>query len=260
MDKEKHEVHIEKETIEVQIKKLELQRLESQTDKDVMLIKAVDESDIATLTHLVKNVDELDLSALSIAKEISKEKNNAIVIKLLDPALRKIQERTALTSTVDGETEAWYFTGIDRQEATHLLMDPENDVGSFLIRQSENPATPFTLSVRFGEAINHYRIGFLQDDATYFVIPSKLHTFKNLQDLVKFYTYEGSLCCPLTKACYRDDRQNTTSTLHKEGLKMDTAQLRLIKKLGSGQFAERFEGLVQDIKVAVKNIKANSGN
>ncbi|CAL4166217.1 unnamed protein product, partial [Meganyctiphanes norvegica] len=152
------------------------------------------------------------------------------------------------------ESEPWFFGAINRQEAIRRLMHPDNEVGSFLVRQSDNPITPCSLSVKFGESAKHYRIGFQQHDATYFITPSQLHVFKTLHDLVNFYKVEGGLCCNLGNACINHDKP-TTSLTHKDEWEMDRNQVGLGRKLGSGQFGDVFEGSVHDIKVAVKTLK-----
>lgn len=61
-----------------------------------MLIKAVDESDLMTVTRLVKSVDELDPDTVAIAQEMAEENGVAAIIKLLALAQKKIEEKEVI--------------------------------------------------------------------------------------------------------------------------------------------------------------------
>ena len=52
----------------------------------------------------------------------------------------------------------WYFGKIKRLEAEKKLLLGQNEHGSFLIRDSESRRNDFSLSVRDGDTVKHYRI------------------------------------------------------------------------------------------------------
>ena len=57
----------------------------------------------------------------------------------------------------------WYFGKIKRIEAEKKLLLPENEHGAFLIRDSESRRNDYSLSVRDGDTVKHYRIRQLDD-------------------------------------------------------------------------------------------------
>ena len=52
----------------------------------------------------------------------------------------------------------WYFGKIKRLEAEKKLLLGQNEHGAFLIRDSESRRNDFSLSVRDGDTVKHYRI------------------------------------------------------------------------------------------------------
>ena len=52
----------------------------------------------------------------------------------------------------------WYFGKIKRIEAEKKLLLQHNDHGAFLIRDSESRRNDYSLSVRDGDTVKHYRI------------------------------------------------------------------------------------------------------
>ena len=52
----------------------------------------------------------------------------------------------------------WYFGKIKRIEAEKKLLLQQNEHGAFLIRDSESRRNDFSLSVRDGDTVKHYRI------------------------------------------------------------------------------------------------------
>ena len=54
----------------------------------------------------------------------------------------------------------WYFGKIKRIEAEKKLLLPQNEHGAFLIRDSESRRNDYSLSVRDGDTVKHYRIRF----------------------------------------------------------------------------------------------------
>ena len=58
----------------------------------------------------------------------------------------------------------WYFGKIKRLEAEKKLLLGQNEHGSFLIRDSESRRNDFSLSVRDGDTVKHYRIRWVLVD------------------------------------------------------------------------------------------------
>lgn len=54
----------------------------------------------------------------------------------------------------------WYFGKIKRLEAEKKLLLGQNEHGAFLIRDSESRRNDFSLSVRDGDTVKHYRIRY----------------------------------------------------------------------------------------------------
>ena len=53
---------------------------------------------------------------------------------------------------------SWYFGKSKRIEAEKKLLAPQNEHGTFLIRDSESRRNDYSLSVRDGDTVKHYRI------------------------------------------------------------------------------------------------------
>ncbi|PSN34404.1 Tyrosine-protein kinase Src42A [Blattella germanica] len=93
----------------------------------------------------------------------------------------------------------WYFGKIKRIEAEKKLLLPENDHGAFLIRDSESRRNDYSLSVRDGDTVKHYRIRQL-DEGGFFI--ARRTTFRTLQELVEHYSKDADgLCVNLRKPC-----------------------------------------------------------
>jgi fyn-related kinase len=125
-----------------------------------------------------------------------------------------------------------------------------NQFGSFLIRESETKAGDYSLSLRDRERVRHYRIYHLEDNI--FFITRK-NTFKTIRDLVAYYKCQPDvLCGNLMYPCLLSEKPQTVN----EEWEIDHRQIRLIKKLGGGQFSEEWEGLWnKTTPVTVKALK-----
>ena len=97
------------------------------------------------------------------------------------------------------EAEPWYFGKIKRIEAEKKLLLVQNEHGAFLIRDSESRRNDFSLSVRDGDTVKHYRIRQL-DEGGFFI--ARRTTFRTLQELVDHYSRDADgLCVNLRKPC-----------------------------------------------------------
>ena len=95
----------------------------------------------------------------------------------------------------------WYFGKIKRIEAEKKLLLPQNEHGAYLIRDSESRRNDFSLSVRDGDTVKHYRIRQL-DDGGFFI--ARRTTFRTLQELVEHYGRDADgLCVNLRAPCIR---------------------------------------------------------
>uniref|UniRef100_G3QQZ5 Tyrosine-protein kinase n=1 Tax=Gorilla gorilla gorilla TaxID=9595 RepID=G3QQZ5_GORGO len=153
------------------------------------------------------------------------------------------------------EMERWFFRSLGRKEAERQLLAPINKAGSFLIRESETNKGAFSLSVKDvttqGELIKHYKIRSL-DEGGYYISPRII--FPSLQALVQHYSKKGDgLCQRLTLPCVSPALQNPWA---QDEWEIPRQSLRLVRKLGSGQFGEVWMGYYKNnMKVAIKTLK-----
>ncbi|NXV21018.1 BLK kinase, partial [Cepphus grylle] len=157
------------------------------------------------------------------------------------------------------EEEKWYFKTLSRKDAERLLLSSGNKVGSFLVRESETSKDAYSLSVRdsnsaHGDIIKHYRIRSL-DGGGYYISPRM--TFSSLPELIHHYSQKGDgLCQRLTVPCISVVPQRPWA---QDEWEIPRESLKLVKKLGSGQFGEVWMGYYKNnIKVAVKTMKEGS--
>ncbi|KAK8739235.1 hypothetical protein OTU49_003538 [Cherax quadricarinatus] len=155
------------------------------------------------------------------------------------------------------EAEPWYFGKIKRIEAEKKLLLPENEHGAFLIRDSESRRNDYSLSVRDGDTVKHYRIRQL-DEGGFFI--ARRTTFRTLQELVEHYSKDADgLCVNLRKPCIQVIEKPVTAGLShntRDQWEIDRSSLKFVRKLGHGQFGEVWEGLWNNTTpVAIKTLK-----
>lgn len=89
---------------------------------------------------------------------------------------------------IDLKPYCWYVNKVSRQDAEEILLDMKNGEytqkdGAFLVRPSESSPGDFSLSVKFGSQVQHFKV--LRDGAgKYFLWVVK---FDSLNDLVKYH-------------------------------------------------------------------------
>eukprot|EP00731_Ephydatia_muelleri_P031841 Em0023g348a len=154
------------------------------------------------------------------------------------------------------DAEEWFLGKIKRVEAEKILNQSFNQLGSFLIRDSETTPGDFSLSVKDHDRVRHYRIRRLEDGSLFV---TRRSTFQNLHELVEHYkTQTDGLCCNLLYPCLQAEKPQTAglSRQANEEWEIDKKQIQLKKKLGAGQFGEVWEGLWNGTtSVAVKTLK-----
>ncbi|XP_049307657.1 pneumococcal serine-rich repeat protein isoform X1 [Bactrocera dorsalis] len=186
-------------------------------------------------------------------------------------ALTKKAKSRRLSEFTRGEflnEKPWYFRKIKRIEAEKKLLLPENEHGAYLIRDSESRHNDYSLSVRDGDTVKHYRIRQL-DEGGFFI--ARRTTFRTLQELVEHYSKDSDgLCVNLCKPCVQANQFAGIFEIEKpvtEGLshrtrdqwEIDRTSLKFVRKLGSGQFGEVWEGLWNNTTpVAIKTLKSGT--
>lgn len=153
--------------------------------------------------------------------------------------------------------EPWYFGKIGRIEAERLLRLPANSDGAFIIRDSDTCENQFSLSLRHGEEVKHYRVR--QFEAGGFYINKKT-VFSTIHDLVLHYSNAADgLCINLREPCVsKFDKPATSGLSHDtcDQWEIDKKQLTLGRELGRGQFGQVFEGLFNGkTRVAIKTLR-----
>ena len=127
--------------------------------------------------------------------------------------------------------------------------------GTFLVRKAESAPGNFSLSVRDGDSVKHYRIRKL-DSGGYFI--TSRAPFSSLHELVQHYSRDADgLVCALNTPCPND--KPLTNGLAKDAWEIPRESLRLTRKLGAGQFGEVWAGVWNNTtQVAVKTLKAGA--
>uniref|UniRef100_A0A8D0GXV5 Tyrosine-protein kinase n=2 Tax=Sphenodon punctatus TaxID=8508 RepID=A0A8D0GXV5_SPHPU len=157
------------------------------------------------------------------------------------------------------ETEEWFFKGISRKDAERQLLAPGNSPGAFLIRESETLKGSYSLSIRdhdpqHGEVVKHYKIRSL-DNGGYYISPRI--TFPSINEMIKHYQKQSDgLCRRLEKVCISPKPQKPWD---KDAWEIPRESIKLVKKLGAGQFGEVWMGYYNNnTKVAVKTLKTGT--
>ncbi|XP_010287283.1 PREDICTED: tyrosine-protein kinase Lyn-like [Phaethon lepturus] len=155
------------------------------------------------------------------------------------------------------ETEEWFFKDITRKDAERQLLAPGNSPGAFLIRESETLKGSYSLSIRdydpqHGDVIKHYKIRSL-DNGGFYISPRI--TFPNINDMIKHYQKQSDgLCRKLEKACISPKPQKPWD---KDAWEIPRESIKLVKKLGAGQFGEVWMGTFIPLENAFKSAERN---
>ena len=135
-------------------------------------------------------------------------------------------------------------------------MQSFNKCGSFLIRSSGTTLGEYSLSVRDTDCVQHYKIMRREDGS--FTLAGEI-SFKTLPELVNHYkVHAGGLCSTLQRPCVQAEKPSSgdLSRAVTDEWEIDRRTLRLMKKLGAGQFGEVWMGEWNGkIPVAIKTLK-----
>ena len=141
-----------------------------------------------------------------------------------------------------------------RIDAEKQLMQPCNDYGSFLVRNSETTPGDYSLAVRDTAMVRHYRICnvggfFITSRMTFSAIPELVHYYKVQADGLYFINLKAP--CVISKP-----QTVGLSKEANESWEIDRKSICLVKKLGAGQFGKVWMGIWNDTtEVAVKALK-----
>ncbi|XP_074541321.1 tyrosine-protein kinase FRK [Halichoeres trimaculatus] len=157
------------------------------------------------------------------------------------------------------DAEPWYFPETKRLDAEKMLLAGGNKHGAFLIRDCESQRGELSLSVLDNGRVKHYKLKKLEN-GHYYV--SRTRTFPTLKELVEHYsTQADGLCVCLGEPCMRMEAPQTHGLSYNtvDQWEIDRKSIRLLRKLGAGQFGEVFEGLWNETTaVAVKTLKSGT--
>ncbi|KAF0989194.1 hypothetical protein HZS_1177, partial [Henneguya salminicola] len=153
----------------------------------------------------------------------------------------------------DHEELEWYHPNLTRQEAEQQLIVLGELHGTFLVRSSENPRTPHTLSILdHNRVVRHYRISLYPGEG-YGIDANNVYT--NLRDLIEFYkSGKDASLCKLTTPIIREPP--SIPGLGKDTWEIHQKQIQLLKKIGSGAHGDVWVGRFEQKKiVAIKTFK-----
>ncbi|CAF1093407.1 unnamed protein product [Rotaria sp. Silwood1] len=167
---------------------------------------------------------------------------------------------------VKTKSYSWHFGKLSRIQAEQLLGN--ECIGTFLIRESKHFPGDLTLSIKDETRIQHYRIKYDRINETYTIDDETF--FPNLHLLVQHYQLDADgLCCRLEKSVnIKHDNMDSIKiektispviTLSlKAPLVIDYRELQIGKLIGSGEFAEVYEGIYKKSRVAIKILKESN--
>ncbi|OAF65852.1 GRB2-related adapter protein [Intoshia linei] len=91
---------------------------------------------------------------------------------------------------VEMKNYSWYISRITRSESEKILMDRDTKTneliqpdGSFIVRSSESSPGGFSMSVKVGASVQHFKI--LRDSTNNFFL--WVHKFNSINDLVEYH-------------------------------------------------------------------------
>ncbi|XP_066524443.1 tyrosine-protein kinase Src42A isoform X2 [Hoplias malabaricus] len=155
------------------------------------------------------------------------------------------------------EAKPWYFENVrNRIEAKRCLQRPENHEGAFLVWRSTETNYLY-LSVKNGPHARHYKIREGEIEKQFYLVNQK--TFPTLCELVDYYSNQERLCTRLNAPCVMLDRPSLPCLSYDALWEVDRSLLTKVEKLGSGEFAEVWHGVWNNmIDVAIKEFRVSN--
>ncbi|XP_066951467.1 tyrosine-protein kinase Fyn-like [Macrobrachium rosenbergii] len=162
------------------------------------------------------------------------------------------------------ESQAWYFGLLTRDECEALLMQVNNPVGAFLVRDSDKHSNnhKYTLSVKThdGQAerhLRHYRI-FINSSGYYFVSPTLVYsTINDLIEALLNRSDPREINPELSVPCRKPVPVINNLTPGDEW-EIPREDLHFIQEIGRGNFSEVWLGTCHNTPVAIKTLMTDS--
>ena len=152
----------------------------------------------------------------------------------------------------------WYHGRVSRAEAERLLSSGID--GTFLVRESESSPGQLSVSLRSGQRVHHYRLTI--DMCLWFLSPE--WKFRTVAQLVRHHSrHPDGLACPLLYPAPKQSPQRTNTppmtapSQQGECWELNRADLRVLRRLGGGQYGDVYEAVLlsKNSKVAVKTLR-----
>ncbi|XP_063716902.1 tyrosine-protein kinase CSK-like isoform X2 [Symsagittifera roscoffensis] len=156
---------------------------------------------------------------------------------------------------------SWFHGKIEREAAEDLLKSAPRTNGKYLVRESIRYEGDFTLSLlTLGDndepIIDHYRM--LRSTETGKTFIDEEHQFFHIVELIKFYCKEANgLAHKLTKSVDTNEAKIKVikSDFEKHNWRINRRDVKLVEKVGQGEFADVWRGELRGNTVAAKQIK-----
>lgn len=151
------------------------------------------------------------------------------------------------------EAEDWFYGKISRGKAENIVKSSPGP-GAFMLRESESKPGDYSLTVKDGDNVKHYRIRTL-DEGGYYI--ARRVTFQSLPEMVSHYQQGADgLCTKLGQPAKKAEAAPETAGLAKDQWEIPRDSIQLSKKLGAGQFGDVWRGTWNGTTpVAVKTLK-----
>ena len=143
-------------------------------------------------------------------------------------------------------------------DAEKHLLQPYNQSGSFLVRKSESIPDSFTITLRKGRIVTHYRIECNKDEG--FFIEEKVY-FPSIMELVNYYSkHAGERICTLLMYPCRVVEKTKMIDLSKQAKgewEINRCEINLVDKLSKGPSKEVWEGMWNEVTPVAVHVKTS---
>lgn len=146
-------------------------------------------------------------------------------------------------------TMPWFHINLTREQAEFLLKDLSE--GHFLVRESTHYPGDYTLCLKSENKVENYHIKQINEKYTI----DDENMFKNLIELVEFYTKFDDLACKL-KAPVKFFKKKENSDYQEllNSLWIEESEVKIGKEIGTGEFGAVYKAVYKNSDVAVKKI------